>query len=208
MSDRELKLNSISRSSKQSPRLVLEEHGHCEVPAGCGGVVLRWRGHNDPIPVKLFIFARGEYAVFLDGDALSSARPLVAPGEHVLAFRLERPPAGKIVLMFAAVADEKNVGFRASPPVDPIAPILSLPDGSWRCSTQEPPDDAWARPGYDDAAWSPMTREREPVVEQRSMDAYWIRRLQDLGAQPIGIQDRAHAVWVRKEFALVSRGKS
>ena len=53
MPDRELKLNSISRSSKQSPRLVLEEHGHCEVPAGCGGVVLRWRGHDDPIPVKL-----------------------------------------------------------------------------------------------------------------------------------------------------------
>lgn len=53
MPDRELKLNSISRFSKQSPRLVLEEHGHCEVPAGCGGVVLRWRGADDPIALKL-----------------------------------------------------------------------------------------------------------------------------------------------------------
>jgi hypothetical protein len=31
--DRDLKLNSIDRYVKSSPRFVLEEHGHCEVPA-------------------------------------------------------------------------------------------------------------------------------------------------------------------------------
>ena len=202
MSDRELKLNSISRSSKQSPRLVLEEHGQCEVPAGCGGVVLRWRGHDDPIPVKFSVFARGEYAAFLDGNPLSSARPLVAPGEHVLAFRLERAPSGELVLMFAAVADEKVVGFHASPPADPIASVLSLPDGSWRCSTREPPDEAWTTPGYNDSAWSPMSKARKPAAWPLSMDAYWIRRIRDLGAQPIGIRERAPTLWVRKVFAL------
>ena len=39
----EQRLNSVDRFRKKSERLVLEEHGHCEVPAGCGGVVLRWR---------------------------------------------------------------------------------------------------------------------------------------------------------------------
>jgi hypothetical protein len=33
VADRDLKLNSLSRYSKESPLLILEEHGHCEVPA-------------------------------------------------------------------------------------------------------------------------------------------------------------------------------
>jgi hypothetical protein len=127
---------------------------------------------------------------------------IVAPGEHVLAFRLERSPSGALVLMFAAVANEKDVGFRASPPVDLVAPILSLPDGSWRCSTREPPDEAWTAPGYNDSAWSPMAKGRKPAAWPLSMDAYWIRRLRDLGAQPIGIRERAPTLWVRKVFAL------
>lgn len=39
MAERELKLNSLGRYGKGGSRLVLEEHGHCEVPVGCGGAV-------------------------------------------------------------------------------------------------------------------------------------------------------------------------
>jgi hypothetical protein len=38
----DLSLNSIDRYRKRSNRLILEEHRSCELPAGCGGVVLRW----------------------------------------------------------------------------------------------------------------------------------------------------------------------
>jgi hypothetical protein len=41
MAGKDLRLNSLSRYTKRSPEYVLEEHSHCEVPAGCGGVVLR-----------------------------------------------------------------------------------------------------------------------------------------------------------------------
>jgi hypothetical protein len=43
-------LNSLDRFRKHPGQLVLEEHGHCEVPAGCGGVVLRWRNPNPSPP--------------------------------------------------------------------------------------------------------------------------------------------------------------
>ena len=47
MPDRQLRINTLSRYRGRPPRLVLEEHNHCEVPAGCGGVVLRWRNFSD-----------------------------------------------------------------------------------------------------------------------------------------------------------------
>ena len=86
MDERELRLNSV-RFDKQSPRLALEEHSHCEIPAGCGGVVLRWRKRTT-IPVLLWLHVAGEVQAFLDGAAQTSARPLVEPGEHVLALRI------------------------------------------------------------------------------------------------------------------------
>src|SRR5687768_6072864 len=57
VSDHDLKLNGLSRYAKESPRLVLEEYGHCEVPAGCGGVVLRWRNPDQPIPMVVHSFS-------------------------------------------------------------------------------------------------------------------------------------------------------
>lgn len=207
MADRELKLNSISRFSKQSPHLVLEEHGACEVPAGCGGVILRWRGSHDPVPVKLWLFARGEHQLFMDGEALTSGRPLIAPGEHVLAGRLDRSPNGELVLLVAGTADHEPYNLRVTPGTTPAASLslLSLPDGSWRYTTVEPPDDAWMRPGYDDDTWPAMIQQKLPEPTPQSMDDYWIRQLQERGAQPPGIEGQANAVWLRKTFALTTR---
>ena len=78
MDERELRLNSI-RFDKQSPRLTLEEHSHCEVPAGCGGVVLRWR-QRTTIPLEIWLHVVGEFQAFLDGKSLISGRPLLEQG--------------------------------------------------------------------------------------------------------------------------------
>jgi hypothetical protein len=86
--ERELRLNSLARYPKSSPLFVLEEHGHCEVPAGCGGVVLRWRNPRAGVPVHMWLYHEGDGALFLDGASLPSARPVVSFGEHVLAFEL------------------------------------------------------------------------------------------------------------------------
>lgn len=47
---RDLELNSIDRYVKSSPRFVLEEHSHCEVPAGCGGGVWEWTADRHMAP--------------------------------------------------------------------------------------------------------------------------------------------------------------
>lgn len=83
---REPELNSLDRYVKSSPRFVLEEHGHCEVPAGCGGAVLRWRNRFTSIAVELSIAVVGaeDWDVLIDGEPPRSARPLLSPGRHVL----------------------------------------------------------------------------------------------------------------------------
>ena len=45
----DLRLNELERFRKTSSRLALEAHSHCEVPAGCGGVVLRWTRPGAPL---------------------------------------------------------------------------------------------------------------------------------------------------------------
>src|SRR5712664_4668459 len=88
MKKRDLKLNSISRYSKNSQLFVLEEHGHCEVPAGWGGVVLRWTNPNRALPAELWIATVGKATFYLDGKSPSSGRPMIEYGRHVLGFHL------------------------------------------------------------------------------------------------------------------------
>ena len=83
----EQQLNSLGRFRKQPGKLVLEEHGSCEVPAGCGGVVLRWRRPGAPIGISLFSYVAGtSQGPFLDGRRFDEQRMMVEPGEHVLSF--------------------------------------------------------------------------------------------------------------------------
>src|SRR5262249_6025263 len=99
--ERELKLNSLARYSKTSPLFILEEHGHCEVPAGCGGVVLRWRNPQRGVPVTMWLYAGGGCRVYLDGKVTTSGRPVVPFGEHVLAFAATGVDPAYPVLTFA-----------------------------------------------------------------------------------------------------------
>jgi len=86
MPEKELRLNSLSRYSKQSPRLVLEEHSHCEVPAGCGGVVLRWRNPDKVVPCTMWSTTSAESSdLFVDGHIPESSRPLLKYGQHIIA---------------------------------------------------------------------------------------------------------------------------
>ena len=86
MTDEGPKLNGPDRYRKRSPRLVLEEHSHCEVPAGCGGVVLRWINADREITVQIRLYATVEGATLtIDGAAPPSSRALLARGDHVLA---------------------------------------------------------------------------------------------------------------------------
>src|SRR5690348_5265123 len=101
----EQRLNSIDRFRKQSDRLVLEAHGHCEVPAGCGGVILRWRNPNALQSAVLSFYAPVRADLFLDGQPPGRGRVDLTVGRHVLAVALENVNLSAGLLLFAATRE-------------------------------------------------------------------------------------------------------
>src|SRR5262249_13535013 len=143
---------------------------------------------------------------FLDGKTLTSGRPLVGLGEHVLALYFSRvePDAG--VLMAACFHDEKEFrSTRFNPPGDRRFDLLSVPDGTWKYATEDPGDDSWMRPGYDDSRWPAMiARDLPEAAKQERGAAYRIKRIADRGGEALGI-DRpagATALLVRRVFSV------
>lgn len=203
MALRELKLNSLGRYGKGGSRLVLEEHGHCEVPAGCGGAVLRWRNPNSGLLFLLHGFGNDKGRILLDGVPPSSARPLVSFGEHVLSLAVTDLIPGSVVLGFAAIHDESQSGFpRVSQPSGRKIFILSATDGTWKYVTVEPTDDRWTRPGFDDSAWRAMIACQSPLLEKQDMRKYRLETILKLGATCLGIEGESSQAWVRKSFTI------
>src|SRR5262249_60529050 len=117
MADNDLRLNAISRYSKLSSQYVLEVHSHCEVPAGCGGLVLRWRNPHRAIPLEIWTYTAGEAQLLLDGVAPASARPLVPYGEHILACIITGvEPAAPVLACSATYAESRPASARVAPP--------------------------------------------------------------------------------------------
>src|SRR3954468_8478318 len=105
--DRDLELNSIDRYVKASPRFVLEEHSHCEVPAGCGGVVLRWSNPALAVPVRLEVWTSegaGRRTVRIDGVMPSTSRPQIPPGRRVFMIEAQPPEDEQILVLVRAIS--------------------------------------------------------------------------------------------------------
>jgi len=84
--DDDLRINTLNRFEKYSARLVLREYSHCEVPAGCGGVVLRWVDPSAGLPVVIRVTSTVPCETWLDGAPVTS-RGYVRTGPHVLSLR-------------------------------------------------------------------------------------------------------------------------
>lgn len=192
--DRELKLNSIDRYVKSSPRFVLEEHGHCEVPAGCGGVVLRWRDPRTSVPVRIRLALLGAASAetAIDGVPPSSSRPLLAPGEHALTITAVAEPGAQLRLLLAVRADSVRNGPWL---------LRTAPDSTWRWTSQEPAQ-SWSLPGFDDSKWESLVS-AQPVPEQ---EEYKVRRLRESGAEPLTAVPGAERVWIRAVFEVPAEG--
>jgi hypothetical protein len=200
VADRELKLNSLSRYSKESPLLILEEHGHCEVPAGCGGVVLRWRDPRAGVPLIMRMYVEGECTLLLDGQSPPAARSIVPFGEHVLGFVVSGFDPAYLVLMFTA-ADEPP--SRSSRPGSFL--LATAADGTWRYTVDRPDGEGWLHAGFDDGDWSELeerAERRPPEDPDRDYARYRVGRLADAGAVGLGVARDAPRVWIRREFTL------
>ncbi len=201
MPDNDLRLNSLSRYSKQSSEYVLEVHSHCEVPAGCGGVVLRWRNPHLGIPIEIRVYAAGEAHFFLDGVEPASARPLVPYGDHTFTWIITGFDPAAPVLACSATYDEAQQRTHVTPPTGQSASILSAADGTWRY-TFTPPPGTWTRPDFDDSTWRPMVE--HPISEEERRKNYRLDYACNAGAQPLGVEGSAHTVWIRRRFSLAA----
>ena len=200
MDDDDLRLNTLHRFAKQSPRLVLEEHSHCEVPAGCGGVVMRWRNPNAGPPVILHFYSPGRATVYLDGAQQVAMRVQISYGDHLLAVHLAEIDPGAVAIFLAAGGiddgDAHNDDERAMPA------LASAGDQTWRATRVAPAGDSWLVADFDDSAWQPLTNIRVPG-ELRESQRWRLQHLEGLGASALGIPQGATELWIRKRFTLV-----
>jgi len=207
MPKRDLKLNSLSRFSKTSPRLVLEEYSHCEVPAGCGGVVLRWRKPDEPLTVWVKQNTSTQIkSATLDGENVRWMMRLSIPwGYHVLAMSFEEVNLSHGLLLYSASVDEQYT--RLLQP-EGETNILSKPDGKWKYTLTNPASGDWQSLDFDDNHWSPMVAKRLPDKHFGGYDmSEFHQRTRDLGAEDLGVAEESgvSTVWIRRAFHLHPR---
>lgn len=221
----EPELNSLSRFRKQGERLVLEEHSHCEVPAGCGGVVLRWRNPLALVPLTLHLYAPVPAACFLDGAEVRIGQVDLVLGRHAISFVLEDVNLSAGLILFAAVHKESHRKDTPPPAVIELPlKILTADDGSWKCSVHEPPTDDWKQTAFDDRDWLVLAKVDTPQLDRGAPGAYQCSECVRQGAVCLGLPAAAseekpttwwqrrrgvHAaspkmgrVWIRKEFEI------
>jgi hypothetical protein len=148
-------LNSVQRFRKQSEQLVLEEYSHCEVPAGCGGVVLRWRNPHELQWALFWMYTqvRSPVSTLLDGEPIRRGRVDLTIGRHLLTVALENADLSACLLLFAAAMESKqNTSLVRENPVR----VLSANDGSWKYVLDKPAAE-WNTLAFDDASWHALT---------------------------------------------------
>jgi hypothetical protein len=180
--DDDLRINTLHRFAKHSPRLVLQEYSHCEVPAGCGGVVIRWYdpAAGEPATLRVILVdARAE--IWLDGAQLASSWIQLAAGAHVLALHV-MPGEGarpRIAMISAAYhANRADLFASASWRVTEREPTATWTDADFAETWDEPPRasaEALASLG-DDHRWTVEDAQRHGrALYELPREACWLR---------------------------------
>jgi hypothetical protein len=181
-------LNSIDRFRKRPERIVLEEHGHCEIPAGCGGVVLRWRNPQTAVPVTIHLYTPAKIACFIDGAPLQTGRIDLAPGMHVFSVHFEKVDLSVGLMMVAAKHDPKE--YQRTLPTAVIEPpftLVSAADRTWKFTLSDPGSESWKSLEFDDVSWPSLTTTTAPKLDPGASGAFQCRRCRDLGAACLGL---------------------
>lgn len=189
--DEDLQLNTLHRFAKHSDKLILEEHGHCEVPAGCGGVILTWRNPEIAQPLLLHVASPGRCRVAVDGERMHSGRLELAFGIRTLVFHIAEIGDGPRA--FAAVT---RVDLRRGYEPGPIVPgSPTRVDGSWQATTTDPAEHG------QDTDWQPLTTSGE-AIEIPDSHSWTYNRVTELGASVIALPADVDEVWLRRSFEV------
>lgn len=229
--DDDLKLNSLHRFAKKSPRLALEEYSHCEVPAGCGGVVMRWTDLAEGVPAILRVVVQGAVTAFLDGEPLASGRATLSYGDHLLAIAIERGPApvaapqpsgargalraiqDALVPPRPPVTDGRDLFAAAVAPdrgrVDPYErPIAATGDGTWAALAADEAPEGWRDASFAvDAPWTALAEAPPGAVAalpEAGHDRWRFEELERIGARALLLPSHAR-IWIRKRLTVVRR---
>lgn len=201
----DLNLNSLSRFSKKSSTMILEVYSHCEVPAGCGGAVLRWRRAGEPIPFNMrTLFASQEATIFLDETVITRhVRPDVLFGKHVLGFHLNTiVPSDGVIMFKADITDQ----FLEIMKFEGDFPIRTRDNGRWKYTFGKPANDDWKHPDFDDSNWQPLQLKEMNPIRPRGYDmSRFINNLKNEGIVPLGAQEDGkfeRPIWIRYVFSI------
>lgn len=168
-------------------------------------MVLRWRDPERGVPLTFRVYAGGPYKFFLDGQLLSSARPIISFGEHAISILITEFDPNQVVLLFAAKYEEKADGKdHQARSTAAVIHFLSAPDDSWKYSCVEPRDDSWQQPGFDDSGWSAMPSREWPPDKEKTATAqsYRAQELLRMGAHGLGVVGTPTKVWIRRGFSV------
>jgi hypothetical protein len=197
-------LNSLDRFRKHPGKLILEAHGSCEVPAGCGGVVLRWRNPHALVPFTVYPYTPLPTTCFLDGEPMQASHFDLVPGPHVLAFLLKDVVLADGLLMFACVHDPKRYGPRGPEEVsEPPLKVLTQSDGSWKYTLAEAPE-GWVGLSFDDRGWGALVQAPTPNLTMQDRGRYACERCKDQGGAFLRLPERplTGTAYVRKVFEV------
>jgi hypothetical protein len=202
----EQELNSLDRFRKQPGRLILEEHSHCEVPAGCGGVVLRWRNPQSALPLTIYLYTPVQgSSCFIDGAAVERGRIDLIPGKHVLTIEMESVDLSLGLLLFAATHEREQLEpVLPDDDYQPPVRLLSAADGTWKYTLDAPPD-GWTALDLDDSQLLALAQRRTPRLRIKDIGAYRCRQCARLGADCLGLPQPLSGVGnisVRKVFEV------
>jgi hypothetical protein len=208
----DLQINSLDRFRKHPGRLVLEQHGGCEVPAGCGGVILRWRNPLAKVPLIFNCYTPGRATFFVDGEEVETHRIDLAPGVHVLAGVMPEADLSRELLMAAAVHTPKTNPRGPTPDVvEAQFQLASSGDATWKFVLDEPGDDAWMNASFDDQHWLSLEQMADPELQREDDNYYAWYRCNRLGARCLGLPANLRqlhpsgpkgGVWIRKVFEI------
>ena len=203
--DDDLHVNTLHRFAKHSDKLVLEEHSHCEVPAGCGGVLIRWRNPDVSVPVILYLAGPGRCHVYVDGTLMHSGRMELVFGTRTLLFHITQigeqgapeddTDQADGPRLFAAVARRADLHQGHEP--GPLVPGLqTTDDGSWLVTVTNPASAA-ASPGD----WRPLlTADESAAIPESHRWAF--QRAREHGAGTLVLPADSDELWVQKTVII------
>lgn len=210
--EEDLALNTLHRFRKRSPRLTLQVHSHCEVPAGCGGVVLRWVDPSAGFGAVVHAVPADGLAAWLDGALIETSHVRLGFGDHVLALRvtplLVRSSARRVRLFGRGEASVRPFACAVAsdaPLSSRVAPATASSRPGWRFVALAEPPAGWEQPGFEDREWTPL----QPCsVEPAALDSEHRWRFEymarDFGARLLELPD-APLVFIRHAFRVEPR---